>query len=122
MHERSLARALLTQVERIRRRNDAGRVAEVRVAVGPLAGVEPLLLASAFEELTAGDIAADAALVVDEVPLTAECPACEYSFEVEDFQFRCPKCGGNVKITGGDSLQLVSVSLADCEPVQETTW
>ena len=120
MHERSLVRALLKQVERIRRQHDAARVSEVRVEVGPLAGVEPLLLATAFEQLTGSGSLRDARLVIDEVTLLGECRSCSHVFELNDFVFRCPRCGHNVRVTRGDEFQLVSVSLQTGEPAEES--
>jgi hydrogenase nickel incorporation protein HypA/HybF len=119
MHEHSLVRNLLKQAERIRRQHDADRIIEVRVEVGPLSGVEPLLLASAFELLTAEANLAGARLLIDEVALSARCESCQCEFEVNDFVFRCHRCGGNVTVTRGDELQLVSVSLQSGEPARE---
>lgn len=119
MHERSLVKALLKQVEEIRGQHDAAHVTEVRVEVGPLSGVEPLLLAMAFEQLASECPAAGANLVIDEVALLAECDSCHYAFDVTDFVFRCPTCGGNVRVKRGDKFQLVSVSLQCSEPTQE---
>ncbi len=119
MHERSLVIALLTQVEEIRRQHGDAQVSEVRVEVGPLAGVEPILLASAFDLLAPESMAAGAQLVIDEVPLLAECDACGREFEVHNFVFRCPTCAGNVRTTRGDALQLVSVSLHTSDPTEE---
>ena len=48
MHEASLARALLNQVAQIARDRQGQAVLEVIVQVGPLSGVEPLLLVEAF--------------------------------------------------------------------------
>ncbi len=118
MHEQSLVKTLLEQVERIRRGHAAARISEVRVEVGPLSGVEPLLLASAFEQLAPGSTAAGARLVIDEVTLRAQCESCGCRFEVQDFFFRCPQCSGNVRVTRGDAFLLVSVSLS--EPRQGT--
>jgi hydrogenase nickel incorporation protein HypA/HybF len=119
MHEQSLVRSLLRQAESIRRQHDAEYITEVRVAVGPMSGVEPLLLASAFELLTAETNLAGARLVIDEVALLARCESCRCEFEVNDFVFRCRQCGGNVTVIRGDELQLVSVSLQSCEPARE---
>jgi hydrogenase nickel incorporation protein HypA/HybF len=105
MHERSLVQSLLKQVDAIRRQHDAKHVSEVRVEVGPLSGVEPLLLAAAFEQL------AGAKLTIDEVALLAECQSCGREFELNDFDFHCPSCRGNVRVTRGDEFLLVSVSL-----------
>lgn len=119
MHEQSLVRALLKQVEAVRLEHDGRTVSEVRVEMGPLSGVEPLLLAAAFEQLVSQSAAAGATLVIDEVPLLAECASCSREFEVQDFVFRCPACGGSVRVTRGDEFQLVSVSLQSSDSPQE---
>lgn len=119
MHEQSLVRALLKQVDEIRREHDAEQVTEVRVEVGPLSGVEPMLLAAAFEQLAPESTAAGAKLMIDEVALIAKCTSCDYEFEVSDFVFRCPTCGENVRVIHGDEFQLVSASLRSGEPTEE---
>lgn len=119
MHEQSLTNALLTQVDAIRRRHNAERVTEVRVEVGPLSGVEPLLLATAFEQLAPQSSAAGSRLVIDEVALLAECQPCGREFEVQNFVFRCPTCGGNTRAIRGDEFQLVSVSLQSSDDFEE---
>lgn len=119
MHEKSLVHVLLKQVDAIRRQHQAERVTAVRVEVGPLSGVEPLLLASAFEELVPESTSSGANLVIDEVALLGQCKSCGCEFEVLDFVFRCPTCGGNVRVTRGDEFQLVSVAVQRGEPTQE---
>ena len=115
MHEQSLVRALLEQASDVCRQHGATAVTEIRVEVGPLSGVEPLLLTSAFEQLAP----VSAALVIDQVALSARCLVCHHEFEISDFVFRCPTCDGNVKIIRGDNIQLVSVSLRADEPAEE---
>jgi hydrogenase nickel incorporation protein HypA/HybF len=111
MHEQSLVRSLLRQVVDIRRQNAGEQVTEVRVQLGPLSGVEPFLLTSAFDQLATEFDLAGSNLVIDEVTLFARCKSCDHEFEVDGFVFRCPKCNGNVKITRGDDFQLTSVTL-----------
>lgn len=113
MHEQSLIRSLLKQVDELRQQHGGGLVAEVRVQLGPLSGVEPLLLASAFDQLSSETSAGGAKLAVEEVTLLAKCDSCDREFEIHDFVFRCPTCQGNVRVTQGDEFQLVSVSLHD---------
>jgi hydrogenase nickel incorporation protein HypA/HybF len=114
MHERSLAAALLRQVEAHAAAQGALRVEEVCVKLGPLAGVEPLLLESAFGELAAGSIAAGAVLRFNEVPLVAGCRDCGREFEVERFRFRCPDCSsGKTTLLQGDSVILESINVVD---------
>jgi hydrogenase nickel incorporation protein HypA/HybF len=119
MHEQSLIQDLLKQVDAIRRQHHAVAVSEVRVAIGPMSGVEPLLLASAFDCLSSESAAAGAKFVIDEVALLVQCKSCAQPFEVQDFWFRCPQCGGNVTVIHGDELQLVSVSLQGGDRVRE---
>jgi len=113
MHEQSLVSNLLKQVEEIRRQHDAPYVTEVRVELGPLSGVEPLLLASAFELLKRYTPMANAKLVIDEVPLVAQCKSCNNQFAINDLVFRCPNCKGNVKTIRGDEFYLVSISFPE---------
>ena len=53
MHERSLVRSLLAQVQALAAEHPADRVAAIRVRIGEFSGVEPELLQSAYEELAA---------------------------------------------------------------------
>jgi len=117
MHEQSLVRSLLKQVETLRCEYDGGYVSEVRVEKGPLSGVESFLLSGAFELLSKGTAAEDAILVIDEVPLMAKCKLCSRDFEINNFVFRCPVCSGNVKVTRGDEFHLISVSFSE-EPIK----
>ena len=113
MHERSLVKTLLDQVAALAPADAARRVIEVRVRVGPLAGVEPLLLRGAFADLANGALFDGTQLVVSEVPLQAHCRACDAQFNIADFRFFCAKCGSrDVDTTDGDAVILESVELA----------
>ena len=120
MHEQSLAKNLLRQVDQIRREHDSHRVVEVRVEIGPLSGVEPMLLTSAFERLCTDEETRTASLVINEVDLTVECRLCHRQFVVRDYVFRCPECGGNVNVIRGADVQLVNVSLQFDDTAEET--
>ncbi|MDA8743525.1 hydrogenase maturation nickel metallochaperone HypA [Rubripirellula amarantea] len=116
MHEHSLVKNLLRQADAIRRQHDAMRVDEIRVEIGPLSGVEPLLLASAFKQLACDETFCNAQLIIDQVELLARCNACDKQFVIHEFDFRCADCGRGLDVIRGDELQLVSVSLASDEP------
>jgi len=114
MHEASLVAALLRQVAELVAQNGGGRVGEVRVAIGPLAGVEPPLFDEAFRRLRAGSAADSAALAVDLVPLSARCRDCRAEYRSPELTFTCPECGGgDVDVTGGDAVILESITIAD---------
>jgi hydrogenase nickel incorporation protein HypA/HybF len=114
VHERSLAATLLKQVEAHAAAHQAARVTEVCVRIGPLAGVEPQLLGSAFQELAEKSDAAGALLRLEEVALLARCLDCGHEFEVEEFRFACPVCAsGSTHLLQGDAVVLESITVAD---------
>lgn len=116
MHERSLALALIRQIEEELRRRHLRRLVEVRLSMGEFAGVEPRLLASAFEELAAAHWTPPPRLRCDIIPLRARCRACAVEFEVNRFRFACPACDSRqVDLTAGEELQLVSLQ-AESDP------
>lgn len=110
MHEQSLVRGLLSQVDDLRREHRAGRVTEIRVELGPLSGVEPLILQSAFKSLVAKTAHKGATLMIDTVALLGRCRQCEQDFEIANFVFRCPSCNGNVDIIQGDQLFITGLT------------
>jgi hydrogenase nickel incorporation protein HypA/HybF len=116
MHELSLARALLRQVEELRQSHRAAGVRTVRVSVGEFSGVEADLLDTAFCHLTEGTPLEGARLSIERVPLEARCTVCKHEFAVRGFRFFCPRCDArDVRIVGGEELMLESLTLAEAE-------
>ncbi len=112
MHESSLVAALLRQVDRVCAEHGVSDTAEVRVQLGPLSGVEPLLVTVAFERLKPGTSADRARLTIENVPLEALCLDCGLESEIRDFRFCCAHCGHDaLRIVRGDGFQLVSVTI-----------
>jgi len=112
MHEASLIASLLRQVDELAAQNGGGRIDQIRVEVGPLAGVEPLLLREAFCRLRVGTSARDAELVIDVVGLTCRCRECRTEYVTEILRFDCPTCGCvDVDVTAGDCVVLHSLTL-----------
>jgi hydrogenase nickel incorporation protein HypA/HybF len=120
VHEQSIVKNLLRQADQVRRAHNGQRLVEVRVEIGPLSGVEPALLQSAFLQLCNGDLLSSR-LVIDEVDLIAQCKSCGGQFTVRDFCFRCPTCQGNVKVVQGDQIHLVSVQIGNDPLTGEVT-
>ena len=115
MHEASLINALLEQAADVAKRH-GGEIAEIAVEVGPLSGVEPELLASAFELLAPDRIGGDARLVIESVALLATCHDCGAEFEIADFYFVCTKCGSHaLRVTQGDGLMMKHVKVRQRE-------
>lgn len=99
MHEYSLARALLNQVEQVFRREEAVGVRRVDVTIGQFSGVDPDLLRMAFEDLNQQSPFAAVELLIEKVDLEVRCDRCSTEFQVEQFRFVCPNCEcGSVKV------------------------
>jgi hydrogenase nickel incorporation protein HypA/HybF len=65
MHEMSLLRGLLGQIETLARQNQARRVTVVRLKLGPLAHIEPAHLREHFLDAARGTIAESARLEIE---------------------------------------------------------
>ena len=112
MHEVSLMRELLTQVKQAMQQNGVERVSSLQIEIGPLAGVEPLLVEQAFCVLIPETVFERTRLVVHQPALMAVCQECQCEFEVMNFQFSCPTCSSSkVQVTSGDQLRLLSITV-----------
>ena len=114
MHERSLVQSLIRQVESILAEQGSATATEIEVSIGPLSGVEPALVQSAFDQLAPTSRVAEAQLVIHPSELTATCRRCTEKFVVESFRFRCPACRSpKVQITSGDEFQLLTITVEE---------
>jgi hydrogenase nickel incorporation protein HypA/HybF len=117
MHERSLIKSLLRQVQQVANENSASRVLSIRVRIGEFAGVEPELLASAYTDLVQGTPFCNATLDLEDAPLEAVCDQCGNRFRIERFSFQCARCGSlRLTLNGGEELLLDSVTLEETLP------
>jgi hydrogenase nickel incorporation protein HypA/HybF len=100
------------QVEDIAARERAERVTRILLQIGPLSGVEPLLLQDAFPIASAGTVAADAVLDVDAQPVRVRCMACQAESAASANRLVCGECGDyRTQLISGDELMLISVEL-----------
>jgi hydrogenase nickel incorporation protein HypA/HybF len=115
MHEYSLVRSLIRQVESILD-DESGTATEVHVSIGPLSGVEPMLVELAFDQLSPTSRLAGSALRIEETDLRARCCDCNHEFVVPSFVFECPQCDSRqVHVVSGDDFRLISISVEDTE-------
>lgn len=112
MHELSVCQALIDQVEQIAMNHAAQSVTLVKLRVGPLAGVEPLLLEHAYPFASAGTVAAASRLVIESAPLRVSCETCGAETEAQPNHLICGVCGDyHTKLVSGDEMTLMSVEL-----------
>lgn len=110
MHELSVARSIIDVAARAAADAGARDVRVVRCRIGVLRGIDPRLLADAFEAARRAGPCAAARLEIERVPIRAVCRPCGAEFDVEAWNWRCPACGGDGELLdGGDELEVVSI-------------
>jgi len=112
VHELAVAQALVEQVDAVIRQHGATQASLIRVRIGPLAGVVPELLASAFPLAAAGSRMEHAELDLVAAPVRLRCQTCGAETEAAMNRLICGACGDwHTQLVSGDELLLESVEL-----------
>ena len=112
MHETFLAEQVADALVRIARQHAPARVTRAVLKVGPLRQVVPELLVTAMEAALMNSPVAGAEIVVEKTPIRGRCRPCGAEFEVNNWSFVCPACGGSdVAVLDGDELTIETVTL-----------
>ena len=105
MHELSIAREIIAIVEAEMDKGHFDRVKAIHLRIGALSGVDPEALTFGFEAATMDTRLGGAKLVIQPVPVRADCRACGHEFTVEDLLFLCPQCQStDVDVTQGEDM------------------
>jgi hydrogenase nickel incorporation protein HypA/HybF len=114
MHEVGIMESALSAVLRLARTHGAQRVNRIVLRIGALSGVDPDALRFAFDAVTPGTIAANAALEIRDVAAIAHCSSCDEGFTVDSgVIFSCPRCrrlSGDVR--QGRELELSRIEMS----------
>ncbi len=116
MHEISLVRSLVRQVDQIATDHDANAdaVQDITIEIGPLSGVEPELVRMAYDQLCYQERRPPATLTIELSSLQVRCLDCESDTELQDFMFRCGQChSGRVRVISGDEFRLLSITFEE---------
>lgn len=112
MHELAVCQALIEQVERVARENEARRVISIVVSVGPLSGIEAKLLEHAYPLAAAGTVAEFATLQVEVEPVRVRCRTCKAETDALANRIVCGACGDwHVDVTSGEQMLLKRVEI-----------
>lgn len=112
MHELAICQALIAQVTELAEQRSAASVSDIFVSVGPLSGVESVLLENAFSIAVAGTVADDAKLHIDNLPVRVHCKECDAESQVSANRLLCAQCGTwKTRLISGDELLLTRVEL-----------
>lgn len=105
MHELGIATSILDIVTQRLQEEGLSRVKKVHLVVGEMSQVVPDALSFAWEAITKDTPAEGALLEIEERPIRARCHTCQQEFQVENFRFICPGCGGReTEMIAGDEL------------------
>ncbi len=120
MHELAVCEALIAEVAQVARAQGARRVVSIRIAVGPLSGVEPALLRHAYPVAAAGSIAAHATLEIETVGIVVRCRLCGVHSNASSNRLLCGGCGTwQVEVVAGEELTLQRVEVErDAAPAE----
>lgn len=122
MHELAVCQGLIREVERVVAENHAARATSLTLQIGPLSGVEEILLRDAFPIASAGTIAEGAELNIQSMPILVCCLTCGEQSTATLNKLVCGCCGDfRTQVISGEELLLRSVELereeiADPEP------
>ncbi len=116
MHELSICQSIIEQVTEISRQNNARIVTKIYIQIGPLSGVEALLLEHAFPVASAGSIAQNAILEIQILPIKIHCNICGNENTADISKLICSACGAwQTSLISGDEMLLKSVELEKFE-------
>lgn len=113
MHELSIALSIIDVAAAEAERRGA-RVVAVHVQLGAIAGVARPALVAAYQLARETTPLADAELVIEEVPITVRCPACQTARPVRSLQeWSCAVCGTfSAEMLTGRELDITALELA----------
>jgi hydrogenase nickel incorporation protein HypA/HybF len=115
LHELSVALSLVEGVQETAAREGIERVIAVHVRVGALSGIARDALLFSWELASAGTLAADSTLQIEDVPLAVFCERCEAErLPGAAHGLICPECGAACpRIVRGRELQLVAMEVPE---------
>lgn len=109
----SIAHAILTEVERIAKENEASNALWVRVKIGILTGVVAEQLNSAFDIYKKQfDYCDSLELIIHEQPLILECKSCGKRTQTKEYHLQCTHCHKtDVEIIDGNDMFIEQLEL-----------
>jgi hydrogenase nickel incorporation protein HypA/HybF len=112
MHEIGMFQEALDQAFAQATAHGAQRIGHIVVRIGAESGVEPNVIAFAFDVLTRDTIAAGATLEIEPVGVVCACPQCRISFAPVDALHLCPQCQQVANIVQGREFGIATIDMA----------
>ena len=107
MHEMGMAQEIIRIVSSILEEHPGKQLKKVFVKIGEFAAVVPDSLKFSYQALIAETPLQGSELVIEIVPITAECQNCHKTFGISQFEFHCPYCQSTqINLKSGDELRI----------------
>lgn len=110
MHEYSIVQALYDRVAGAAADKGATAVHRVRVRIGEMSGVDPGLLATAWETFRVRTLCEHAPLDIDRVAAVWDCSGCGRELP-RGAHLQCPSCGRPARLRQGDEIVLEQIEM-----------
>ena len=119
MHEISLVRNIFNTLESEFSKEELDQMTAIKLKVGLLSNVEPLLLQNAFDAVcTAEEKYQSVKLGVELVPIEIYCQSCDTHSTITQYKFVCAACGQpNNNVVKGTELLIHQVQFDSEEEV-----
>ncbi|MEM8585674.1 MAG: hydrogenase maturation nickel metallochaperone HypA [Bacteroidota bacterium] len=119
MHEVSLVRSIVHTLEDQFSAEEVSQITEVRMRIGLLSNVEPVLLQNALEAVQQGENKlVGVRLTVEILPVLVECELCGSQTQIENYTFKCGHCDRPTNnIIQGTELLIHQVEFAEAATV-----
>ncbi|MBF0320528.1 MAG: hydrogenase maturation nickel metallochaperone HypA [Nitrospirae bacterium] len=115
MHELSIAQSVIDLAVKNCTASGHTAIEKITLSIGSASGVMPEALAFAFEVIKKDTIAGNAALCINNVPISGVCCECKKEFASYDryfYIFNCPHCNSAaLSLTGGFELDMVDIEV-----------
>jgi len=115
MHELSLALNILDIASDESEARGGTDVKAIHIRLGPVSGVVKEALVSAFGLARESSPFSDCRLVIEDVPVCIDCPACEAECTAESIQvMRCSECSTPAaRVISGDEMEITAMEIED---------
>lgn len=112
MHEVSVVQSILDIATKKARECGSGKVLRIAMKIGEMACINDENLIFVFDVMKKGTPAEDARMVIERIPVRAQCDACRRVFAVAEYRFVCDACGSpKVTVTEGNDITVESLEV-----------
>ncbi len=112
MHELAITQSMFDLVLEQARKARAKKVGKINLVIGEMTGVVGDCVQFYFDFISKGTLAEGATLSLAMIPPKARCQGCDKLFDLKEFDWTCPHCGGNsLQIVAGKELFVESIEV-----------